>query len=164
MLALPGQETLPLARDWIAQPNLHKQYLGQELLEEHATPDDVPVLRTFLRSMLVDEDAEYRCYLIKAFFHLPDVGPIPELSDIYHHFRFSLGRSYAVEAIQVTSPGQFQEKFAVECLWDCEECSRELGAKFAPIESEQVRRRIQFLAQDQFEAEATRKAAQDRLK
>jgi hypothetical protein len=163
ILAMPVGETLPLARDWITQQDSQKQDMAEKLLQEHATPSDVPLLRAALRPMLNDEEAEWGCFIIRAFYHLPKIGVIPELVDIYHQFRFSMGRSYAARAIQVTSPELFKDKFATECLWDCEEGTRELGAKFAPLESKEANDRIQHLAQSPFEANNPRKEAQNRL-
>jgi hypothetical protein len=152
ILALPADVTSPLARTWFFDQDSRKHDLAEKLLQSHATQDDIPILREALRQMLADEEAEWRCFLIKAFFHLPDIGIIPELVDIFYRFRFSTGRGYAAEAIQVTSPDYFRDTLALECLWDCEEGTRALGAKFVSVESDQARKRLRHLANDAFES------------
>jgi hypothetical protein len=150
ILALPAHVTIPLARLWFFDQDCRKHDLAEKLLQSHATQDDIPILREALRQMLADEEAEWRCFLIKAFFHLPDIGIIPELVDIFHRFRFSTGRAYAVEAIQVTSPDYFRDTLALECLWDCEQGTRALGTKIVSLESDSVLQRLRHLATDPF--------------
>ena len=163
ILALPPGATLLLARVWINEKDFRKQDMAEDVLQAHATPDDISILRASLRPMLTDEEAEWGCFMIKAFYNLPDIGIIPELIDIFYHFRFSMGRSYAAEAIQITSPEFFAKTLAIECLWDCEEGTRELGAKFAPLESSEALQRIRHLAADSFESEMVRNEAKSRL-
>jgi hypothetical protein len=163
ILALAPAATLPLARGWLNEEHFRKQDMAEKILRSHATPEDIPLLRASLRPMMTDEEAEWGCFMIQAFNNLPNVGTIQELIDIYYHFRFSMGRSYAAEAIQITSPEFFAKTLALECLWDCEEGTRELGAKFAPLESSEALQRIRHLAEDSFECEMVRKEANSRL-
>lgn len=163
VIALPGDITLPLARDWISQRDPWKTDLAEKILEHHATVDDLPLLREALIPMLSDEDKQWRCFLIKAFHHLPNIGVIPELLDVFSQFRFSKGREYAAEAIQITSPDLFRDKLAFECLWDCEEGTRAFGAKSVSLDSDEARNRLEFLANDLFDEKETRSEAQKRL-
>jgi hypothetical protein len=163
ILALPSDVTVPLARTWFFDPDSRKHDLAEKLLQSHATQDDIPILREALRQMLADEEAEWRCFLIKAFFHLPDIGIIPELVDIFHGFRFSTGRAYAAEAIQVTSPDYFRDTLALECLWDCEQGTRALGTKIVSLESDHGCQRLRHMANDPFEANEVTTEAKQRL-
>ncbi len=163
ILALPAERTLPLARNWITQQEAKKRQLAEDLLEKHAAPEDIPFLRQSLLHMLADDDAEWDCFLVRAFYNLPNAGTIPELIDIFYRFRFSTGRSYAARALQVTSPDFFTNTMAHECLWDCEERTRELGTVFAPLESPETIQRLRLLADDRFEAENSRHGAKARL-
>jgi hypothetical protein len=163
ILALPADVTVPLARLWFFDQDSRKHDLAEKLLRNHATQDDIPLLREALRQMLADEEAEWHCLVIKAFFHLPGIGIIPELVDIFYKFRFSTGRAYAAEAIQVTSPDLFRDDLALESLWDCEEGTRTLGAKFVSLESDQVCQRLRHLANDPFECEEVLNEAKIRL-
>jgi hypothetical protein len=163
LLALAPTATLPLARDWLNEEHFRKRDMAEKILRAHATPDDTPILRASLRTMLTNEEAEWHCFMVKAFYNLPDIGIVPELIDIFYHFRFSMGRSYAAEAIQITSPEFFAKTLAFECLWDCEEGSRELGVKFTPLDSLEALQRIRRLAEDSFESEEVRNEAKARL-
>jgi hypothetical protein len=164
VLALPAELTLPFARYWIFEEAGQNRRLAENLLQEHARAEDIPMLRKFLGSMLTDEEKEWGCFLIKAFNHFPNIGVVPELLQIYYHFRFSTGRAYSVEAIQITSPEFFQQNLALECLWDCEEATRAIGAKSALLESDEARQRLCVMAEDRFEDQTVSAAARDRLK
>jgi hypothetical protein len=163
LLALPGDVTITLAREWISQKDSRKRELAEKLLQEHATVEDIPILREALRPMLNNEEAEWDCFLLKAFYRLPNIGQVSELIDIFHQFRFSMGRAYAAEAIQVTSPEYFRDNLALECLWDCEEGTRELAAKFVPLWSEEALQRVRRLAQDSLENEEVRAESKKRV-
>jgi hypothetical protein len=164
ILALPAELTLPFASYWIFEEAGQNRRLAEDLLQEHARAEDIPMLRKFLGSMLTDEEKEWGCFLIKAFNHFPNIGVVPELLQIYYHFRFSTGRAYSVEAIQITSPDFFQKNLALECLWDCEEATRASGAKSALLESDEARQRLCGMAEDRFEDQTVSAAARDRLK
>jgi len=101
--------------------------------------------------------------MVKAFYNLPNIGIVHELIDIFYNFRFSMGRSYAAKALQITSPEFFANNLALECLWDCEEGTRELAAKFAPLDAPEGLPRIRYLADDTFEGEPVRIEAKKRL-
>jgi hypothetical protein len=163
VLSLPAETTLPLARNWLPSLESKKRDLAKKILRKHATIEDISLLRESVRPMLTDEEAEWDCFMIKAFYNLPNVGIVQELIDIYYHFRFSMGRSYAARAIQITSPEFFARNLALECLWDCEEGTRELGVKFTPLESSEGLHRIKYLTDDVLESETIRNEAKDRL-
>lgn len=163
ILSLPAPAILPIARDWITHADPSKRELAEEILEMHATAEDLPILRKSLLPMLASPEAEFRCFLVQAFYNLPNIGIIPELSHLYYHFRYSMGRSYAAKAIQITSPEFFAKTLALECLWDCENETRELGAQFVPLGSSEALNRIRHLAEDSFEDEKVRMAAKARL-
>jgi hypothetical protein len=165
MVSLPPSLTLPLARERLHHQEWHEQFLAEKLFEAHAMPQDIPLLREAIRAALHD-DAEnlYRlCSLVKAFSNLPDSGPIPELITVFRQFRYSYGRARAAEALQVTAPDFFCENFAVECLWDCEERTRILGAQTAPLKARETSERLRRLASDTWEEEDVRAAAGRRI-
>lgn len=162
-LALPQDSVLPLARAWIFQEDERKHRLAERIFEEHAKAEDIPTLRKLLGRMLVDEDAEWRCFSIEAFNRFPNLGVVPELIEIFHRFRFSLGRAYAVEAIEITSPEYFRDHLALECLWDCEDRTRDVAAEHAPMSLEGVEIRLRQLAEDFNEDEEIRVKARSRL-
>ncbi len=165
MISLPKVLTLPLARERLFDENTHERFLAEELFEKHAVAEDIPVLKVAIEQAL--DDDEYYCYrlctLVDAFSHLPDIGPIPELSEVFVQFRYSYGRARAANAINVTAPDFFREEFSVECLWDCENRTRMLGAKFAPGDNKDVRARFCELASDIWEDKSVREEAEKRM-
>ena len=165
MISLPKILTLPLARERLSDENKHERFLAEELFETHAGAEDIPILKAAIEQALDDdEECCYRlCNLVGAFSHLPDIGPIPELSEVFVRFRYSYGRTLAANAINVTAPDLFREEFALECLWDCEDRTRVLGAKFVPGANKDVRARFRELASDIWEDKSVREEAEKRI-
>jgi hypothetical protein len=165
MISLSPALTLPLARERLFHEKSHERYLAEHLFEAHAGLEDIPVLRAALKEALQDDDEFcYRlCNLVEAFSHLPDAGPVPELSDVFVQFRYSYGRSRAADAISVTSPDLFQEGFALECLWDCQYRTRVLGAKFVPLGDKASAGRLHALALSPWEEKEVRAEAAKRI-
>jgi hypothetical protein len=165
MISLPHVLTLPLARERLFHESWHERFLAEALFEAYAKEEDIPVLRTAIKQALQDdEDYCYRlCNLVEAFSHLPGVGPVPELSEVFVRFRYSYGRTLAANAINVTAPDHFREQFALECLWDCEDRTRALGAKFSPATNEVVTGRLRELASSAWEENKVREEARKRI-
>jgi hypothetical protein len=165
MISLSPGLTLPLARQRLFHENWHERYLAEHLFEAHAGLEDVPVLRAALKEALQnDEEFCYRlCTLVDAFSHLPGAGSVPELSDVFAQFRYSYGRSRAAKAISVTSPDLFRERFALECMWDCEDRTRVLGAKFVPLSDKASTGRLHDLASNLWEEKEVRAEAGKRI-
>jgi hypothetical protein len=165
LVSLPPMLGLPLAREKLNHPDWHQRDLAESLLEAHATPEDVPLLRHAVAEALVDDEENcYRlCSLLEAFHNLPGFGSIPELVDVFTQFRYSYGRARAAIAISVTSPGLFREKFARECLWDCEERTRIVGLQKVSIGMEELVARIRLMASDPWEDVDVRETARSRV-
>ena len=161
IIALPPALTLPFAREHLCHEDWEQRALAEELLEAYATPEDIPLLRHAIADALPDDEGNiYRlCSLVEAFSHLPDVGLIPELLEVFVRFRYSYGRASAAEAIDVTAPSIFQKRFALECLWDCEDRARFVGAATVPLENQEAMVRLRQLASDVWEYEDVRAEA-----
>jgi hypothetical protein len=164
MIALPAHITLPLAREYFLHESDDKRSLAEDLFAAHAQLEDVPLLRTAIGQALADdlENCYRLCDLVEAFHHLPGIGPVPELSDVFVQDRYSYGRMRAAKAIQTTAPDLFQNSYAFECLWDCEEETRTLGARFVPITVAHASDRLRHLAADIWEDGEVRAAAANR--
>ncbi|HTI69563.1 MAG TPA: hypothetical protein VMF06_06340 [Candidatus Limnocylindria bacterium] len=160
ILDLPGECTLPHAREWVGSDKAYMSYLGMLVLEYHATIEDLPYLKRTLQAMFVDRKAEWSCWIIKAFYGLLDIGRVPELEEVFRRFRFSIGRKYAACALDATSPEFFRDEFALECLWDSEPDTRELAIQCVSLSSGEALARIRCLAHDPFEDEDVRREAQ----
>jgi len=165
MISFPKALTLPLARERLFDENKHERFLAEKLFATNAGVEDVPILKAAIEQAL-DDDGEYcyrLCNLVDAFSHLPNIGPIPELLGVFVQFRYSYGRTRAANAINVTAPDIFREKFGSECLWDCEGRTRVLGAKFALGKNKDVRARFRELASDVWEDKSVREEAEKRI-
>jgi hypothetical protein len=165
MISLSPALTLPLACEWLFHDHWHERILSEDLFKAHAGVEDIPLLQAALRQALrKDDEFCYRlCDLVDAFSHLPSTGPVPELIEVFLQFRYSYGRSRAAKAIQVTAPSLFQDKFALECLWDCEDSTRALGAQFVPLEHKAAVTRLHLLASDLWEDTEVRAEAMKRI-
>ncbi|MGV4925090.1 HEAT repeat domain-containing protein [Streptomyces sp. BHT-5-2] len=108
----------------------------------------------------------------------PDVGALWELVDgagrlgigcaapvlrhIYRETSSSHLRGLAAAALAVTDPG-FAAGFAVECLWDCEEHTRELAARHAATADDRVVEQLRRLASDPAEEAEVQTAVRARF-
>jgi hypothetical protein len=88
---------------------------------------------------------------------LSEGGPYPELATVYVGSAYSYAGMRAVPAMAATNPF-FAEMWAEECLWDCEDVSREVGARYAPLTARTVERLREF-ASGIHEVTAVREAA-----
>ena len=76
----------------------------------------------------------------------------PVLRHIYRETASSHLRGRAARALASTDP-TFAAGFAVECLWDCEETTREVAARHAETADARVAPRLRRLAADPAEEE-----------
>jgi len=86
----------------------------------------------------------------------------PVLRHVYRETGSAQLRGRAAAALAVTDPS-FAAGFAVECLWDCEETTRELAAQYAATGDERVVERLRRLAVDPAEEEGVQSAVRGRL-
>lgn len=155
--ALPATDSLPLARSWLSHVD-GRGAVAASVFAEHAEVVDAPALRSALAAA---DDYYTMSSLAEALGRLAEAGPFPELDEIYVHSAYSYARARAVQAMAATD-STFAERWAIECLWDCEESVRIQGALFAPMERAVVDR-LQELRDDEFEDPDVRQAARSRL-
>jgi hypothetical protein len=86
----------------------------------------------------------------------------PLLRHVYRETSSSHLRGRAAAALSACDPS-FPEGFAVECLWDCEEATRELAARHAAIGDVRVLARLRRLAADPAEEAEVQTAVRGRL-
>lgn len=86
----------------------------------------------------------------------------PVLRQIYRETSSSHLRGRAASALALTDPA-FPAGTAVECLWDCEEDTRELGAGRAAIGDRRVVEQLRRLAADPAEEAQVQTAVRDRI-
>lgn len=86
----------------------------------------------------------------------------PLLRHVYRETASSRLRGLAARALAGTD-SSFPAGFAVECLWDCEETTREVAAQYAATGDERVVERLRRLAADPAEEAGVQSAIRGRL-
>ncbi|MGX1565358.1 HEAT repeat domain-containing protein [Streptomyces sp. NPDC055506] len=86
----------------------------------------------------------------------------PVLRHVYRETASSHLRGRAARALAATDPS-FATGFAVECLWDCEETTRELAARHAETGDTRVVERLRRLAADPAEEAEVQTAVRSRI-
>lgn len=86
----------------------------------------------------------------------------PVLRHIYRETASSHLRGRAARALAATDPS-FAAGFAVECLWDCEESTREVAARHAETGDARVVDQLRRLAADPAEEDEVQTAVRSRI-
>jgi hypothetical protein len=156
--ALDPSITLPIARSWMIVAD-GRRNVAARLLARHAQDEDVALVREGLSAGMVDGDMYRLCHLIDALGRL-SLGPFPELRSIFEETDYSYARRRAAVSMAATDL-EFGERYATECLWDCESATREVGIDHAPGTSAIVAR-VRALGTDELEDPIVRASAQGR--
>lgn len=117
-------------------------------------------LRRTVREAGPDSDALWP--LVDGVGRLGVACAAPVLRHIYRETGSSQLRGRAAAALAATDPS-FAAGFAVECLWDCEESTRQLAAEHATTGDDRVVERLRRLAVDPAEEEGVQSAVRGRL-
>ena len=165
---MPAELVLPHARRWFEAEEWYLNRIGAEILENHATLEDVPRVQAGLTNALNTAtphtlDIYHACAALDILARFPDIGLLPEVEKAFVEAGYSFARIRAARAMQANAPTQFAETYAYECLWDCEEEARELGCESVALTLPGARERLSLLAADSRESELVRSAAQKRL-
>lgn len=124
--ALAPSLTLARAREWfVGEPSLRTA--GAIVLEEHAQREDVPRLLSELVPALRSGEMYRLCDILNALLRFADDGPFPDAEVAFVEAPYSRARTQAARLLRAANE-DFGERFAYECLWDCEEETREIGA------------------------------------
>ncbi|NEA74336.1 HEAT repeat domain-containing protein [Streptomyces sp. SID13588] len=107
-------------------------------------------------------DAEGLAVLIEGAGRLAIGRAAPVLRHVYRETSSSQLRGCAAQALAATDPG-FAAGFAVECLWDCEETTRELAAHQAATGDVRVLAQLRRMAADPAEEAEVQTAVRGRL-
>ena len=161
---IPGRLTLETARQWWRRQEWYLQVAGGGILENHATPDDVPLLLEALRmpEAIRREDRRLPSAL-DALARLDGIGPIPEVEQVFCQVQHSFDRCRAADAMAATAPTHFTAEYAFECLWDCHWNTRGLGCEMVSLSMPGALERLRELAQDPNEIDPVRWPARERL-
>jgi hypothetical protein len=160
----PGAAALARARQWAAAREDALGLVAAQMLAcrgGHQDADAVlAALRRTVRTQGPDSD-ELRA-LVDGAGRLSIACAAPVLRHIYRETGSSQLRGRAAQALAATDE-TFAAGFAVECLWDCEESTREIAARHATTGDAQVVERLRRLAADPAEEAGVQSAVRGRL-
>ncbi|MEU3979820.1 HEAT repeat domain-containing protein [Streptomyces sp. NPDC026672] len=151
------------ARRWAHRSDALGAAAGRVLALRGATRDSGLVLGA-LREAVRSEgpDAPTLWTLVDGAGRLGIVQAAPVLRHVYRETASSHLRGRAAQALAATDP-LFPAGFAVECLWDCEETTRELAARHAETGDARVVERLRRLAADPAEEAEVQTAVRSRI-
>ncbi|NBM18706.1 HEAT repeat domain-containing protein [Streptomyces sp. GC420] len=151
------------ARRWAGRPDaLGASAAG--VLACRGGVQDTPLVLGVLRGTVRSEgpDAPALWTLVDGAGRLGIACAAPVLRHVYRETASSHLRGRAARALAATDP-TFATGFAVECLWDCEESTRELAARHAETGDTRVVERLRRLAADPAEEDEVQTAVRSRI-
>lgn len=158
-----GDEAVDRARGWIHRPDaLGASAAG--VLATRGTPQDAQLVLGALRETVRAEgpDAQPLWTLVDGAGRLGIACAAPVLRHVYRETASSHLRGRTARALAATDPS-YATGFAVECLWDCEETTREVAALHAETGDVRVAERLRRLAADPAEEAEVQTAVRSRM-
>ncbi|QLJ01559.1 HEAT repeat domain-containing protein [Streptomyces sp. NEAU-sy36] len=151
------------ARGWVQRPDALGAAAGR-VLACRGGAQDGPLVLDALREAVRGEgpDAPTLWTLVDGAGRLAIACAAPVLRHVYRETASSHLRGRAARALAATDPS-FATGFAVECLWDCEETTRELAARHAETGDNRVVERLRRLAADPAEEDEVQTAVRSRF-
>ncbi|MFJ4816910.1 HEAT repeat domain-containing protein [Streptomyces sp. NPDC088801] len=151
------------ARGWAHRPDALGAAAGRVLSCRGGVQDRDLVLSA-LREAVRGEgpDAQTLWTLVDGAGRLGIACAAPVLRHVYRETASSHLRGRAARALAATDPS-FATGFAVECLWDCEETTREIAARHAETGDTRVVERLRRLAADPAEEAEVQTAVRSRI-
>ncbi|GHF58915.1 hypothetical protein GCM10010218_45360 [Streptomyces mashuensis] len=154
---------LERARAWIHREDPLGAAAAGMLACRGATYDAALVLAALRRTVRAEGcDAAVLGDLVDGAGRLAIACSAPVLRHVYRETASSHLRGRAARALAATDPS-FPAGFAVECLWDCEESTRELAARHAATADDRVVEQLRRLAADPAEEAEVQTAAGSRF-
>ncbi|GGX93071.1 HEAT repeat domain-containing protein [Streptomyces minutiscleroticus] len=151
------------ARRWAHRPDALGGAAGRVLACRGGAQDGDLVLAALREAVRGDgPDAPTLWTLVDGAGRLGIVCAAPVLRHIYRETTSSHLRGRAARALAATDPS-FPTGFAVECLWDCEESTREVAARHAEIGDARVVEQLRRLAADPAEEAEVQTAVRSRI-
>ncbi|MEU6406477.1 HEAT repeat domain-containing protein [Streptomyces sp. NPDC046985] len=158
-----GAGAVDRARGWVNRPDPLGAAAGRVLACRGEARDRDLVLAA-LREAVRGEgpDAPALWTLVDGAGRLGIACAAPVLRHVYRETASSHLRGRAARALAATDPS-FPAGLAVECLWDCEETTRELAARHAETGDTRVVERLRRLAADPAEEAEVQTAVRSRI-
>lgn len=159
---------LERARRWVAAPEGTLPdglaAAAAEMLGCRGGAQDADAVLAELRRTvrLQGPDSAVLSPLVDGAARLSIVCAAPILRHVYRETASSQLRGRAARALAATDTS-FPAGFAIECLWDCEETTREVAAEHAATGDVRVVERLRRLAADPAEQEGVQSAVRGRL-
>ncbi|MDI5972091.1 HEAT repeat domain-containing protein [Streptomyces sp. SL13] len=127
-------------------------------------PGDADAVLAALRRVVRTDgpDADGLHVLVEGIGRLTIRCAAPVLRHLYRETSSSHLRGVAARSLAATDP-KFGQGFAIECLWDCEESTRELAAHHAATKDVRVLAQLRRLAADPAEEAEVQTAVRGRL-
>ncbi|MBD0711456.1 HEAT repeat domain-containing protein [Streptomyces sp. CBMA291] len=158
-----GEDAVARARAWVRRTDA----LGEaaaDVLACRGTAQDSPSVLGALRDTIrsAGPDAPALAGLVDGAGRLGIAVAAPVLRHVYRETTSSQLRGRVARALAATDP-TFATGFAVECLWDCEETTREVAAEHAETGDVRVAERLRRLAADPAEEAEVQTAVRNRI-
>ncbi|MFH8842579.1 HEAT repeat domain-containing protein [Streptomyces sp. NPDC017868] len=158
-----GDDAVARARAWVRRTDA----LGTaaaEVLACRGTAQDTGLVLGALRDTVrsAGPDAPELTCLVDGAGRLGIACAAPVLRHVYRETTSSRLRGRVACALATTDP-TFATGFAVECLWDCEETTREVAAQHAETGDVRVAERLRRLAADPAEEVEVQTAVRNRI-
>ncbi|MFJ3902446.1 HEAT repeat domain-containing protein [Streptomyces sp. NPDC090025] len=160
---MSGEAAVDRARRWIHRPDALGSAAAGTLACRGGSEDSpfvLGALRETVRAQGPDTPALYP--LVDGAGRLGIACAAPVLRHIYRETASSQLRGRTAVALAATDSG-FPTGFAVECLWDCEETTREVAAQYAETGDVRVADRLRRLAADPAEEAEVQTAVRNRI-
>ncbi|MFD3441773.1 HEAT repeat domain-containing protein [Streptomyces sp. NPDC058685] len=158
-----GDEAVDRARGWVHRPDALGASAAGVLACRGSAQDATLVLGVLRETVRADgPDAPLLWTLVDGAGRLGIACAAPVLRHIYRETASSCLRGRAARALACTD-GSFATGFAVECLWDCEETTREVAALHAETGDVRVAERLRRLAADPAEEAEVQTAVRSRI-
>ncbi|MZD07522.1 HEAT repeat domain-containing protein [Streptomyces sp. SID5785] len=155
--------TVQRARQWARRPDALGAAAGRVLACRGGAQDRELVLWALREAVRGDgPDAPTLWPLVDGAGRLGIAGAAPVLRHVYRETASSHLRGQAARALAATDPS-FAAGFAVECLWDCEESTREIAARHAETGDARVVDQLRRLAADPAEEAEVQTAVRSRI-
>ncbi|MCF6525428.1 HEAT repeat domain-containing protein [Streptomyces sp. JJ36] len=159
-----GTAALERARQWAAHRDDPLGPAAARMLACRGDAGDAGAVLAALRRAVREQgpDGDELWPLVDGAGRLGIRCAAPVLRHVYRETASSQLRGRAARALAATD-GTFPAGFAVECLWDCEETTRELAARHATTGDDRVVERLRRLACDPAEEAGVQSAVRGRL-
>lgn len=142
---LGAEHTLPLAREWLSGHSDGRFRHACGILEDHAEARDVPSVRAALALAFAQRQIYPLGDLVEVLGRHPQLGPYPELSEIFESIEYSHARWRVARVMADSDRSSFEATYARECIWDSDDGVREVARMFVDPDDESAAERLRAI-------------------